>query len=163
MLVTIDSSVWIAAAEPGDKFHAESRAFVRQVIRNGDLVYVPAFARIEIACALSRRWRDAVAGQAAATFGLMVLKAIEVPVDAVLLDEAYRTGCDKFLRGADAVFAATAVVTGSTLVSWMRSTLHELGPLLPPIILLQIHRFRPRREAILLDCNHSAWQLQIWL
>jgi predicted nucleic acid-binding protein len=118
MSLTIDTSVWVAAAESTDKFHAVSRQFTTQVLAKGVPVYVPAFARVEIACALSRRMRNPSTGQMAASFGLLALKAVEVPVDAALLDEACCNGCATFLRGADALFAATATLTGSTLISW---------------------------------------------
>jgi predicted nucleic acid-binding protein len=50
-----------------------------------------------------------------------------VPVDTVLVETAIRVGTDAFLRGADALYAATALITGSTLVSWDNELIQRAG------------------------------------
>lgn len=129
--LTLDSSVWVAAAEPADANHATSVALLRAAVARGCAVYVPAFARVEIACALSRRRRDAAAGERLAAQGLAGLRAQELPVDGALLAEALQCGCRNFLRGADALFAATAILTASTLVSLDAEHLTRAGAVSP--------------------------------
>jgi predicted nucleic acid-binding protein len=129
--VTVDASIWIAAADPTDIFHQESRQFLSAVARSGLRPVIPTFGVVEIACALSRKRRDPIAGQQL-TEGLLRLNAVvQVPVDAALLSAALLVGTDCFLRGADALYAATARVTGATLVSRDRELIERAGALSP--------------------------------
>ena len=54
-----------------------------------------------------------------------------MPVDTALIVAALRLGTDTFLRGADALYAATAQLTGSTLISWNRELIQRAGALSP--------------------------------
>ena len=62
-MLTVDANVWIAAADSSDAFYATSRTFLIGIARRQLRVYLPAFARVEVACALARRRRNAAAGQ----------------------------------------------------------------------------------------------------
>jgi predicted nucleic acid-binding protein len=129
--VTVDASVWIAAADPSDLFHQESRAFLAATRRTGVPIVIPMFAVVEVACALSRRRRDAVTGRRLAD-GLLRLAAVaQIPMDTALLVIALRRGSDQFLRGADALYAATAHRTGSTLISWDQELVRRAGAISP--------------------------------
>lgn len=119
-MYTIDASVWVSAFEPNDALHAPSRDFLERVAETDLPVYGPAFALLEIGCAIGRRTgREDFARKAAAHFrafpGLMLL-----PVDQALLEEALKVGLDRRLRAADSLYAAIARKTGSILVSWDR-------------------------------------------
>lgn len=116
--LVVDASVFIAAAEPEDAFHAESRRFLEIVITRAVPVHVPAFGLTEIACALSRRLRDPVVARKLAIGGLGAVRAVEMPVDATFLAHATLSGTRDFLRGADALYVAAAEMTGGVLVSW---------------------------------------------
>ena len=85
---------------------------------------------IEIACALARRQRDAQAGRAVANLlrGNPHLKLIET---RRILPVAEEVGCERLLRGADALYAATARLTGTTLVTWDRELVERGGALTP--------------------------------
>ena len=117
-MLTIDANVWVAAFDPADVFHAVSVAVLSRAAHQGLRLYAPDFAIVEVACAVSRRRRDTAAGLAAAAklqaHPLLTL----IPLDALLLAEALRIGTSCFLRGADALYAATAAITRSTLLSW---------------------------------------------
>ncbi len=63
MSLTIDASVWIAAADVTDKFHLQSRDLLRKVVADGIAVIQPAFGKTEVACALARRLRDGTLAQ----------------------------------------------------------------------------------------------------
>lgn len=129
--VTVDASTWIAAADPSDVFHQESRAFLATAMRAGVQIVIPTFAVVEVACALSRRRRDAAAGRRL-TEELMRLAAVrQIPTDSALLSMALRSGTDLFLRGADALYAATAQSTSSMLVSWDQELIRRAGAFSP--------------------------------
>jgi predicted nucleic acid-binding protein len=56
---------------------------------------------------------------------------VEVATDAALLAQALLAGTTAFLRGADALFLATARAAGATLVSWDDELLQRGGAVTP--------------------------------
>lgn len=128
--LTVDASVWIAAADTADVFHAESRRLLAAVDDRSQII-VPAFAVVEVACALARKFRAPVLGRRLAHHILAESEVVHVPVDAELLGLAVQRGTDAFLRGADALYAATARLTGSTLVSWDGELIRRAGAISP--------------------------------
>jgi predicted nucleic acid-binding protein len=129
--VTVDSSVWVAAADPADPFCAASRGFFAALVRHQSPIHVPAFARVEIGCALARRQRDAAAARRLAHAMLASGQVVEASMDTPFLARALRAGTDAFLRGADALFVAAAAATGATLVSWDDELLLRGGAVTP--------------------------------
>lgn len=117
-LVVLDACVLVAAADPKDVTHSASRDFLEVLVRRGVSVRLPEIAVTEIACALARRLRDPVAARRLAVGGLAALRAVEVPMDSEFLAQATLIGTRHFLRGADALYAATAEFTGGCLISW---------------------------------------------
>ena len=118
MSLTIDASVWIAAADPSDKFHSESRALLRRVVMDRLPVAVPAFAVTEVACALARRLRDGAQGRQLTHALLDRIVTVDSALDGAFLTAAESLGTQQFLRGADALYAVAAQLTTSTLISW---------------------------------------------
>ena len=129
--VTLDASVWIAAADASDVFHVKSRELLLALVTRGDDVSIPAFAVTEVACALARRLRDPVVGRQLATRGFAALKAKERPMDAAFLARSTLSGTNHFLRGADALYAAAAEMEGGALVSWDGEHQKRTGALSP--------------------------------
>ena len=62
-MLTVDANVWIAANDPSDTHMGSSRDFLAAAARRQEIVYLPSFAEIEIACALARRRRSSEVGQ----------------------------------------------------------------------------------------------------
>jgi len=116
--VVLDASVLIAAAEPADCFHSESRTLLTQLVTRRVPITVPAFAVVEIACALARRLGDPVAARTLAIGGLSALRATELPMDSTFLAHATLSGTRQRLRGGDALYAAAAELSGNILISW---------------------------------------------
>ena len=129
--LTVDASVWIAAADPSDVFHSESQRFLSAVGDGRARLIVPAFAVVEVACALARKLRDPVLANQLTQAMLPPSAVTYVPVDSPLLATALHRGSAAFLRGADALYAATAQLTGSTLVSWDRELIQRVGAVSP--------------------------------
>lgn len=117
-MLTIDTSVWVAAADRRDLFYAASREFLREVMRQRQRIFIPAFARLEIACALARRTHNPVTGQILADALLDTGIVVEVPLDGPLLAHSIRTGTRALLRGADALYAVVAARYRTRLISW---------------------------------------------
>lgn len=129
--VAVDASVWIAAQDPGDPFCTRSRLFFSHLVAAGITIHVPTFARVEVACALARKLRNPEQGERLANLVLTTAGAKEQPVDSMLLAKALAKGTEKFLRGADALYSATAEIVGCALVSWDNEHLKRAGALTP--------------------------------
>jgi predicted nucleic acid-binding protein len=129
--VTVDASVWIAAQDQADPFCARSRLFFSRAVLAGIAVQVPALARVEVACALARKLRNPVQGERLANLVFQSAGAKEHPLDSRLLARALALGTAKLLRGADAIYTATAELAGCALVSWDKEHLRRGGALTP--------------------------------
>jgi predicted nucleic acid-binding protein len=129
--VAVDASVWIAAQDLADPFCTQSRLFLSHAIVARMIVHVPAFARVEVACALARKLRNASQGERLANLVFKTAGAKEHPVNSALLAKALALGTTKFLRGADAMYSATAEIVGCALVSWDKEHLQRAGAMTP--------------------------------
>jgi len=130
-MATVDANIWVAGFDATDVFHLQSVAFLRETTRRGILPSGPAFVLVEVACVIARRFRDPSAGARAAT-GVLTHGLIRiVPLDETMVALATRLGSQQFLRGADALYAATAQVTGDVLVSWDHELIQRAGALSP--------------------------------
>jgi predicted nucleic acid-binding protein len=130
-MLTLDANIWIAAYDPKDAFHAQSTTFLFTVTSRQLTLHGPTFMLIETACALARRTQSPVAGQAAVVrlqaHPLLTLHAL----DETLLAAAIQFGVQRLLRGADAIYAATAANKGTPLVSWNEELVRRAGAITP--------------------------------
>ncbi len=131
MSLTIDASVWIAAADATDKFHQPSRELLRRLVTAGLAVIQPAFGRTEVACALARRLRDGTQGQQLTHSLMNRMVTSEMAMDAAFLTATENIGTSQFLRGADALYAAAAQLSQSQLISWDDEHLKRAGGITP--------------------------------
>jgi predicted nucleic acid-binding protein len=129
--IAVDASVWVAAQDPADSFCAPSRLFFRRALAAAVLIHVPAFARVEVACVLARKLRNSLQGERLASLLFKATGVREYPVNATLLAKASSLGTTQFLRGADALYSATAVMVACDLVSWDKEHLQRAGALTP--------------------------------
>jgi predicted nucleic acid-binding protein len=130
-MLTVDANVWVAAADQNDLFFTASRNFLTQAARQRLNIYLPAFTQIEIACALARKRQDAEAGRQLATAILGSPQITHVQLDASFLAQAILTGTESFLRGADALYAATAAICRTQLISWDDELVRRAGAITP--------------------------------
>lgn len=116
-MITIDASMLVAAGTPDDTARAESAAFMAAAIAADLPTHQPTLTLVEIAAAVARRTGDAdlamAAGQALLAMPGLVLHALDVDTSA----EAAALAGRLQLRGADAVYAATALRHQTTLVT----------------------------------------------
>lgn len=117
-LLVVDASVWVGAADASDPSSADSRAFLSTIAARRVPVALPSIARIEVACALARRLRDAHAAHRLADALLASPQVRERPLDADTVRRAVILGTQTFLRSADAIHAALTEQLGATLVAW---------------------------------------------
>lgn len=130
-MLTLDANVWVADFDPRDSFHAQSAVFLRAVAQRRLAVHGPAFVALEVACALARRAGDpavgVIVGERLRAYPTLQLH----PLDDRLLDLAREIGVQQLLRGADAVYAATARIVAAPLVTWDDELIQRAGGMTP--------------------------------
>lgn len=106
--LTIDASVFVRASTPDEGGFEESRALLLALGHSLQPIVLPTLLRPEVAGAVSRGLRDS--GSAAAVLAEIdrLPGVIFVPLDAALAEEAAKIAVRSRMRGADAVYAATA-------------------------------------------------------
>ena len=116
-MLTVDASVWVNADSPAEPDSAASRALLDHVAAAGTTIFVPTLLRVEVAAAISRVRKDAALALEYAE-KLAALPFVRwVALDAELAARAAVLAADHGLRGADAVYAAVALVHGCDLIS----------------------------------------------
>jgi predicted nucleic acid-binding protein len=129
--LTVDASVWVAAADRRDAFHQESRDLLSVAMVEGVKIVIPAFAAVDVACALARKLRSAARGRQLASDILSSSPVYEIPVNRSLLAAALQVGTGAPLRGADALYAATAQLAGTQLISWDNELVQRASAITP--------------------------------
>jgi predicted nucleic acid-binding protein len=129
-MLTLDANIWIAVYDPKDVFHAESTAFLVEVTRQQLRVNGPDFVLIETACALARRAQDPSVGQTAAQH-LQAHPLLTLYPFTDHLFAAIRLGVQQLLRGGDAIYVATAQLSGAQLISWDAELVRRAGAITP--------------------------------
>ena len=97
----------------------------------GAQIVVPAIVVVEVACALARKLSSASTGRRLADDVLSSASVLHRAVDDTLLSAAVQVGPNAALRGADAIYAATAHLTGTQLISWDNELVRRAGALTP--------------------------------
>ena len=128
--LVVDASVWVSAADAADKLSAPSRTFLRTIMRQRDPIALPAIARLEVACALSRRLRDARQGRDLADHLLLSPLITEIDLGS-LLGTALTVGTESFLRAGDAFYAAVATDEDGLIISWDEELLRRANAVTP--------------------------------
>jgi predicted nucleic acid-binding protein len=129
-VLTIDASVWVNADSPSEPNSSSSRALLDGVAAAHTPVFVPTLLRVEVAAAISRTRNDAVLAREFSE-KLAVLPFVRwIAVDSLLAARASTLAAQHGLRGADAVYAAVAIVHGCALISLDREHLTRLTAVL---------------------------------
>jgi predicted nucleic acid-binding protein len=130
-VITLDASVWVAGLDEADDRCATSVRFLVELQVRGTPIVIPELALLEVGCAVARRRRDPAAGPAAvaALCGIPTLRILAA--GRAISEPELGLGTRALLRATDAVYAATARLTGSILVSWDRELIERAGALTP--------------------------------
>ena len=124
-LITIDASVFVSAARPSEAGNLESTTFLSWVRRARPRLFLPTLVMAEAAAALSRTGSAAgLAQQYALAIGQLP-NAVLVALDEGLARQAAGFGAKYKLRGADAVYLATAALFAAELVTLDREQLER--------------------------------------
>jgi predicted nucleic acid-binding protein len=116
-LITVDSSVFVSAARPSEAGFQESTAFFEWVRRARPRLFLPTIVIVETAAALGRTGsQESIAHQYGLAIGQLP-NTFLVTLDEGLARQAAAFGARYKLRGADAVYLATASLFAAELVT----------------------------------------------
>jgi predicted nucleic acid-binding protein len=119
-VTVVDASVWVSRLVPSDVHHAASRRWLEEQAAGGDLVISPTLLLAEVAGAMSRRTGHAELAHQAVQALLRLAELRLVPLDSGHGRLAAPLAAQIGLRGADAVYVATAHHLNVPLVTWDR-------------------------------------------
>ena len=122
-MVVIDASVWVTADSADDIVRDACAAFLSSVLGQGLAIHQPTLTLVEVTAAVGRRTRDEVLAREASTLVASTPGLVLHDLDMAAAVDAAAVATRTFLRGADAVYAACALRTGSTLVTLDRELL----------------------------------------
>jgi len=126
-MITIDASVWVSGLEKKDPLHLQTAEFFRRLAALSVRSHTPSFALLEVACALSRRNRDPMAGTKAVE-KLRAWPLLDiVPAARYLPEASLQQGVKFHLRAGDSTYAATAYLTGTILITWDSELIERAG------------------------------------
>lgn len=117
MRVTLDASVWLASLSAGEREHPRCAALVESLVDRRVPLHQPGLFVIEVCATIARRTRDRALAMAAGEATLALPYLTLYPLDHGLAAEAAEVAAACALRGADAVYVATARQAGTTLLT----------------------------------------------
>ena len=127
MMVTLDASVWLAGLVPDEPAHGPSRDVIRRIVTSEAACAQPTIFIVEVCAATGRRSRDPRLAYEAGRIIRDFPRMSHTALDAALSAEAAGIATECGLRGADAVYVATARRAGSTLVTLDRELRERAG------------------------------------
>jgi predicted nucleic acid-binding protein len=129
-MLTVDASVWVNADSPSESESTASRAFLDQVAAERTPVFLPTLLIVEIAAAISRSPKNPALARQYSEKLAALLFVRWIVLDQSVADRASAIAAEHGVRGADAVYAAVAVMQGCKLVSLDREHLTRLTSVL---------------------------------
>jgi predicted nucleic acid-binding protein len=117
-VIVVDATVWVSRFMPRDEFHERSRRWLSAHTAAGGRVVAPLLLQVELAGAVSRRTGDPALARRAGDSLLRLSSLRLVPLDPQLGRAAADVAANLGLRGADAVYVATARALHVPLLTW---------------------------------------------
>lgn len=128
-MITIDASVLVAAGAPDDPASADAAAFIHAVLTDGLAIHQPTLTLVEVGAAIARRTGDSgLASEAGATL-LSMPGLVLHPLDLEAAADSAAIAARLRLRGADAIYVATAVRSDAALITLDDELLTRTSPL----------------------------------
>jgi predicted nucleic acid-binding protein len=115
--VTLDASVAVSASFPAEESFEDSHRLIELLVRNQAVIVVPTLIRPEIVAAVRRSTGDQDMAKALGESFAGLPGVIFQDLDERMADAAVEIAITAGLRGADAVYAATARHFDATLVT----------------------------------------------
>lgn len=132
-MITIDASVFVAAGAPGDPRAEEASAVLESAITLGMAIHQPTLTLVEVGAAIARRSDDDRLAQEAGAALLSMPGLVLHPLDLAAATDATALAAQLRLRGADAIYVATAMRASTTLVTLDDEQLARARPRVPTV------------------------------
>ncbi len=116
-MITIDASVLVAAGSPDDMASKQSVRFLRAALGAGLAVHQPTLTLVEVSASIARRTNDPALAREVGLRLLQMPGLVLHPLDVEAAAESAAIAGRAQLRGAEAIYAATALRHGTTLVT----------------------------------------------
>lgn len=117
MTLTLDANIWLAASDPREPYFDDAVHLFVTIARSRTDIICPTLVVVETACSAARKALSADAGTTMEKVVLATPRLRLAVIDEALAGTAATLGASLRLRGADAVYAAVAASTGSTLIT----------------------------------------------
>ena len=118
MKLVIDASVFVSLVRPQERFHSQSRDFVRRVQLKGAEVVCPSLVLPECAAAIARQTQD----DELVSYALSVISSFPnlslISLTTSLAEMAVTVARQYKLRGADSVYVAVAEKFEALFITW---------------------------------------------
>lgn len=128
-MIVLDASVWISYLLPPDVNHVVTHQWLSQRLEEGEAIIAPVLLLAEVGGAIARQTNRPQLGQKTIDRLLSIPNLRLVSLDHASGIRAARTAAERQLRGADAIYVATAAALHVPLVSWDRQQLERAGQL----------------------------------
>ena len=115
--VVVDASVWVSRFVADDVNHARCQAWFEVQSATGGWLIAPVLVLAEMSGAIARRTGQPKLVHAALELLRRLPQVRLVTVDPPLANAAARLAADHSLRGADAIYVATAARLGAALAT----------------------------------------------
>lgn len=116
--MVVDASVWVSRLFNRDANHEASQRWLTEQVASGVPLVGPSLLLAEVAGAISRRYARPRLGWRAVQLLLRVPTLSLVATDDEVGTVAAEVAARLTLRGADAIYVATAHILGVPLVTW---------------------------------------------
>ena len=127
MNVSVDASVWLAALSHKEKDHAICEDLLSMLVKREIELHQPGLFVIEVCATVARRTRNRAMALAVGRTTLATPGLVLHELDHQLAAEAAEVAATCALRGADAVYVATARHAQATLVTLDREVRDRAG------------------------------------
>jgi predicted nucleic acid-binding protein len=127
--LTLDASVWLAAMSPAEREHEQCAELVACIKRDSIALHQPGLFVIEVCATIARRTRNRTLALAAGDAAIALPRLTLHPLDLMLTVSAADAAATCALRGADAVYVATARHAGTTLLTLDAEVLNRASSL----------------------------------
>lgn len=125
MRVTLDASVWLSAISPAESAHDACSTLIAALVNQRVELHQPGLFIVEVAAAIARRTRSKALAMDASRAALAAPLLALYELDHQRAATAANIAAVCTLRGADAVYVATARDAGAILITLDRELLER--------------------------------------
>lgn len=126
-MIVLDASVWVSFLLPPDANHALTYRWLSDRLRQGEAIVAPVLLLAEVGGAIARQTNRPLLGQKTIDWLLSIANLRLIGLDHAAGMRAAQIAAERQLRGADAIYVATAAALHIPLVSWDRQQLARAG------------------------------------